>query len=252
MRSYFKRGLLGLLPLVVAPMLHAQASGENDQWQFEVTPYLFAAGLDGTVGVKGNDVDIDASFDDLRENLDSAFMATFIAQKGKWIIAFDGIYTKLKVDETGPAGGKTTIKMPEQIYQLSGAYRILDTSSYSLDLLGGVRYTRLDTDLDHTPAAGDPNPPISLSVYKDWTNAVVGARVLAPFAGNWSFMGYADVGAGDSDLTYLLMAGVNWHFTKALTAKFGYRHLYDDYEDTNVFKWDMTMYGPYLGLGIAF
>ena len=160
MKSCVKRGLLGLLPLVVAPML--QASEESDQWQFEVTPYLFAAGLDCTLSVKGNEAPVDQSFDDLRENLDSAFMANCVAHKGKLIIAFDGLYTDLKVEETTPAGGTIKVNMPQQIYTLSGAYRTLDTSSYSLDLLGGVRYTRLDTDLDHTPEAGSPNSPIIL------------------------------------------------------------------------------------------
>jgi len=31
-----------------------------------------------------------------------------------------------------------------------------------------------------------------------------------------------DIGAGGSDLTYQLLAGLNWQFTKMFSAKFGY------------------------------
>jgi len=34
-------------------------------WQFEVTPYFLAAGLDGTVGVRGADADLDVSFNEI-------------------------------------------------------------------------------------------------------------------------------------------------------------------------------------------
>ena len=29
-------------------------AGEPDEWQFEVTPYLLAAGMEGTAGVRGH------------------------------------------------------------------------------------------------------------------------------------------------------------------------------------------------------
>lgn len=54
---------------------HAQTPAE-DRWQFEVTPYFFAAGLDGTVGVRGVEADVDLDFEDIWDNLDSAFMGT--------------------------------------------------------------------------------------------------------------------------------------------------------------------------------
>ncbi len=100
MRSCVKRWLLGLLPLVVAPMLHAQASEESDQWQFEITPYLFAISLDGTTGVAGVTADVDVSFDDLLDNIDSAFMFVFEARKGPWGLGFDGMYSKLEDEKS--------------------------------------------------------------------------------------------------------------------------------------------------------
>ena len=85
----------------------------------------------------------------------------------------------------------------------------------------------------------------------DWWDAAIAVRVVAPFANKWNFAGYADIGAGGSDLTYQLLAGVNWQFGNTLSAKFGYRLLYQDYTKDDI-KWDMTTSGVYAGLGIRF
>jgi hypothetical protein len=62
---------------------------------------------------------------------------------------------------------------------------------------------------------------------------------------------YADIGAGGSGLTYQLLAGVNWQFSKTLSAKFGYHHFYQDYTNDDL-KWDMTTSGAFVGLEIKF
>ena len=63
-------------------------------------------------------------------------------------------------------------------------------------------------------------------------------------------MAYADTGAGDSNLSYQLLAGVNWPFSYSHSAKFGYRHLYQGYTKDDI-RWDMTT-AAYAGPGIKF
>ena len=65
--------------------------------------------------------------------------------------------------------------------------------------------------------------------------------------------GYADIGGFGvgSDLTYQLLAGVNWQFARSVSAKAGYRYLYQDYRN-NGFVWDMTASGFYFGAGFRF
>jgi opacity protein-like surface antigen len=240
----------------------AVVASESDSWQFEVTPYFLAAGLDGTVGLRGVTADIDASFDDIWDNFDSGFMALFEAQKGPWIFMLEGVYFKL-ADEgtknvTGPFGnvsvsGALEASVSMSIYQGSVGYRVLDDNT-KVDLIGALRYTSLDLDLDATttgPGIVFPGGSRSASGSESWTDVVVGARVLHPFADNWTLAGYADIGAGGSDLTYQFMAGVNWEFSPRFTAKAGYRYLSWDYEDGGT-VWDVSASGPYLGLGIAF
>lgn len=237
-------------------------AAEADSWQYEVTPYLLAAGMEGTAGARGVTTDIDMSFSDIWDHLDAGFMGLFTAQKGPWTFGLEGIYMKLgdvgSKSVTGPFGQVTVsgaLEMTSAMYVAQGSvgYRVLDDKT-KLDLVGALRYTKLDMDLDvviNTLGIVFPGGALSASGSESWVDGVVGVRVLHPVADNVALVGYADVGAGGSDLTYQITAGVNWEFKKDFTAKAGYRYMYWDYEnDGNV--WDMAASGPYLGLGIRF
>jgi opacity protein-like surface antigen len=250
-----------LAGLVVAPA--KAATSTTDAWQFEVTPYLYGSALGGTTGVGGVTADIDLSFGDILENLDSGFMMMFEARKGPWGLGFDGVYFRLKDQKTsswqGPGGigsatGELETTMTQQIYQLAASYRVLD-AEYKIDAIGAARYTRLDTELDLVTTAGPllPGGTRNLKESNSWWDPVIGARAIVPFAEGWSFVGYADLGGfgAGSRVTYQAIAGANWQFSPTFSAKAGYRYFYQDY-DSNGFVWDMAQHGAYLGLGIRF
>ncbi len=232
-----------------------------DEWQFEVTPYLLAAGMDGTVGVHGHTADIDVSFSDILDDLDSGFMGVFTAEKGPWTLALEGVYMKLEGGSsntvTGPGGivsrsGKLGITNKMYIAQGSVGYRLLDDKT-KLDVIGAIRYNELKVEMDVKKSFAPPlfGGSRSEDGSESWFDAVVGVRALHPVSDEVSLLGYADIGAGGSDLTYQVIVGANWEFSEGYTAKLGYRHLYWDYEDGGT-VWDMTAAGPYLGLGIRF
>jgi hypothetical protein len=90
-RRRFAGVLLGTtLVLAMQTTAAAQAvveGSESDAWQFEITPYVLGAGLNGTVGIGSVTANVDMSFSDLLENLDAGFMALFEARKGRWTLA---------------------------------------------------------------------------------------------------------------------------------------------------------------------
>jgi len=250
------------LAALIAIPVHA-APSTTDAWQFEVTPYLFGAGLSGTTGVANVTANVDLSFGDILENFDSGFMAIFEARKGPWGFGFDGLYIRLKDQKTsswqGPGGigsatGELEASTTEQIYTLSVAYRPMDSQA-KVDLVGAARYTQLDTDLNLVVTTGPllPGGTRTLGASESWWDPVIGIRVLVPFNGDWSFVGYADIGGFGvgSEITYQAIAGVNWQFSKTFAAKAGYRYFYQDYKK-NAFVWDMATHGLYAGLGIRF
>jgi len=242
----------------------AENTDNSDTWLFEVTPYLFAAGLKGQAGVRGVTADVDMSFDDIWDNLDSAFMGMFTAQKGRWTYGFDGVYFKIN-DEgsksvTGPFGNVTVdgalqLTTSINMYQGSVSYRVLDDTTL-LDLIGAVRYTQVKTDMNVTisttpPISFPPGGALSAGGSEDWVDGVFGVRVLHPVSDTVDLLGYADIGEGGSDLSYQLIAGVNWEFVKTFTAKAGYRIMDWDYKNAGT-VWDMQASGLYLGVGFKF
>jgi opacity protein-like surface antigen len=239
------------------------AAAEQNGWNFEVTPYFFAAGLDGTAGARGIEADVDASFSDIWDNLDIGLMGLFLARRGPWTLTFDGVYFKVADQRsktvTGPFGqvsvkGALDVSASVTVLQPSLWYRVRDDRT-KVDLGTGLRYTRLDLDLDvkiaTDPGIVFPGGGASFSGSESWVDLVVGAQVTHPISDRWSLTGYADLGGGGSSLTYQVLAGANWTLNDRFTAKAGYRYVYWDYEDDGV-VWDISASGPYLGLGIAF
>ena len=259
--SSFSKTMLSSLCIGAGLGLSGVTAAAGDEWQFEVTPYLLAAGMDGTVGVRGYEADIDMSFSDILDDLDGGFMGLFTAQKGPWLFALEGVYMKLEDGAartvTGPGGvvsrtGKLDITNTMYIAQGTVGYQLMDDRT-KLYALGALRYTDLEVEMDVDVAFAPPPFGGSLSEHgsESWVDAVVGLHAVHSVSDVVSLVGYADIGAGGSDLTYQVMAGVNWEFNEGYTAKIGYRYLYWDYEDGGT-VWDMTASGPYLGLGIRF
>src|SRR5215467_5654825 len=141
--------------------LPAAPAHAADSWQFEVTPYIFGAGLRGTTGVGPVKADIDSSFGDILKHFDSGLMGAAEARKGPWVFAFDGVYFRLKDQRTrswdgpgiGSATGDLEATVSQLVYQLAVAYRVNDGST-KVDVLSAGRYTRLDTDLNLVTTTG--------------------------------------------------------------------------------------------------
>jgi opacity protein-like surface antigen len=239
----------------------AQEEANYDVWQVEMTPYLFAAGLKGTVGFKGVAADIDVGTDQLLDNLNKAFMLFATAERNNWIFALDTMYFNLEAEQArswqGPLGSTSTADLKadveEQFFALGAGRRVVDDRS-KVDVLAVARYTSLETTLGLKLTTGPPLLPDgsrSISIKESWWDAAIALKGKLPIAQKWDLTGYADVGAGGSDLTYQIMLGVNWQFSKVFSAKLGYRYLYQDYRKNDL-VWDMATSGATLGLGIRF
>jgi opacity protein-like surface antigen len=252
-----------VLMLAAASITSARAAGaDEERWQVEFTPYLFASGLHGSTGTQQVTADVNTAFSDIVKNLDKGFMGTLEVRRGRWGFILDGLYFKLKDQGArsweGPAGigsatGDLDVTTTMQMYQLSAAYRL--GGGVPTDLIVAGRTTRLDLDLNLVTTTGPvlPGGTRSLSASQSWWDPVIGVRVMLPFAEHWSAMLYGDIGGFGvgSDITYQGIAGVNWQFSEHVSAKLGYRYIYQDYEN-NGFIWKMAAYGPYLGVGIRF
>jgi opacity protein-like surface antigen len=197
-------------------------------------------------------------------NLDFVFQGAFLARKGQLSFGVDAEYVRLSDDGsrsvTGPRGradvlGSLDAKSTLSILQGYAGWRILDGQT-KVEVIGGVRLTRLhaELDLNGTLSVGDEvfGASRSLSNSKTWADGVVGGRVLHPVSDQVTLMGYADVGGGGSNLTWQVLAGLNWQVNKNYDVRFGYREISWDYSGSSGLIWHAKMRGPYIGLGIRF
>jgi opacity protein-like surface antigen len=243
---------------LIAPAAAAQA-GEGGGWQYEVTPYLWAAGLDGTIRIDNRPqagLGVQQTFSDVLERLDFGFMGAIEARNGRWGILFDGLYFRVK--DVGSVSGRlgfTSLTgrgtVTQQQYSLAGAYRVSDGPRL-VDVIGGLRLNSVSWDV--TIDASVPVVPVAGRQFeqsKRWTDPFIGARVQLPLGDRWTLVGYGDIGGFGvgSDLSWQALIGANYAFTPTIIGKVGYRHVSVDY-DKRDFTYDMASSGPYLGLGI--
>ena len=123
-----------------APAAPASAPADSG-WTFRSAPYLWAQGLDGTMGVLGLDGDVDLSFGDILSDLDFAFMGMFEARHGRL-----GIMADLNYAETSDILGARDIlftggdfKMKQFLGNITLSWRVVETPTTIVDLYGGAR-----------------------------------------------------------------------------------------------------------------
>ncbi len=234
-----KLGLVAAWALVaaLAPALAAASDSaqEGGGWQFRLTPYFWASELDGTVGVAGRRVDVDASFDDLLELLDTGGAVRFEMSRGRWGGFAD--YFGVTLEDGRNVGGATIRAESEQgILETGLSYRIAP----AWDLLAGLRHQRLESEI-RVPDA------VRLGTEERWLDGFIGARWLPVNQSDWRVWLRSDVGSGESDLTWLAAFGASYHFNDTVGIVIAYRYLDTDYENGG-FTWDMAQQG--LGIGI--
>lgn len=236
--------------LGAAPAL-AQSTGANQhRWEFAITPYLWGAGLDGDVKVgRLPSLGVEASFTDLVDFLDLGLMAAFEGRKGRGGFFVDGMYIKLS-DTTpapNPSFGDVDTELIEQLYTFAGTYRAVEGKA-AVDLFFGTRYLDLGAEMG---LSGGTASGRQVEGDENWWDGFVGVRVRYQPGAHWIAVGYLDVGAGGSDLSWQALVGGGYAFKKVVSLDFGYRYLSEDYENDD-FVYDMAMGGGYLGVGFRF
>ena len=82
-----------------APSPPTTASPDDD-WHVAVTPYIWFAGVHGTVGVLGRDVGVHASFGDIFSYLNIGLMGEVEARRKRFLLVTDVMWMRLS-DQRG-------------------------------------------------------------------------------------------------------------------------------------------------------
>lgn len=207
---------------------------EENAWTYELQLYIWGT----EVGGVANGADFKLGFDEIVENLNFVFMGALKAYRDPWMIygelgyadirqGGDASYTinpgpgpGLDVDAVADADIQTTV------FSFGGGYQIAKTDRYSAYGTFGVRYLKIAADLEldfDSPAGGRS---FQVDGDNDYWDAVIGVSGRAYFDPNWFVTYLADVGTGQSDLTWQLAGGVGYTFDNGNhDLVLGYRHM---------------------------
>lgn len=226
------------------------AQDSESSWRHTIVVYFMGAGLDGESQVGPVTADIDASFSDILENLEFGAMGAYSARKGPWGFNLDAIFMGLGGDATGPVGTRFDVDVDELVVSADVSFRFNDR----FETLAGLRYNSLDmTVAVQTPGGATAEA----SQKEEWVDPYVGARLTAPFAGQWAFVLRGDVGGFGvgSDLAWQAVARFEWRVSDSASISIGYR-IYDvDYADgagSDLFRYDVATSGPLAGMSWSF
>ncbi|MDH3970133.1 MAG: hypothetical protein OEU56_24250 [Rhodospirillales bacterium] len=228
----------------------AETDAGPDRWKMGGSAYLWFSGIEAT-SVAGDKIDI--SFSDALDSLDGGIMGIVAAQKGRWILLADLQYLRIH-DETSstanvigqPAEFNLDLKQTVFVSTFAVAYRVLGDDRTNLDLLAGGRYAKIDIDIDVDTAMGI----IEASESETVLDGIVGGQAIAALNDRWYVYCYADVGVGDSKLTWQAWPGIGYRFKK-LEVVAGYREVHWDTDDGDTLD-DMKFKGPALGVRFPF
>lgn len=227
----------------------------RDDWQLNISPYVWAAGLKGTVAAVDGlpPIEIDAGFNDILRNLDLAAM-TFAELRYQRFAAYaDIIYTHISADsETERQVLVDDIDVTNEMFigTFGGAYRALEGDRGFVDLLAGARVWSVDTSVKLDGGLlGDRR----IEDNQNWVDPIVGVKGRFAVGAGFSLYGLAQAGGfgAASDITWDVFGGALYEFNDTVSAIAGYRHLEVDYRN-GAFHYDVELSGPVIGATIRF
>jgi hypothetical protein len=249
----------GLGLTLCAPVLHAQPqnstnsganvdtpSPSNDGWHVNVAPYLWFAGVHGTVGVKGREASVHASPSDVFNYVNLGVMVAVEPRYDRVLFPVDFMWIKLSDDRALPiqiVAVTAKSRFTQSIFTPKVGYRIFDQKAFKVDAVFGIRYWHLDGSLEFQPSLRGN----TFSGSADWVDAVAGGKFQVALAPRVTAIILGDAGGANAKLDYQVAGSLGFRVTKRWTVQAGYRYLYVDYRPQSTFVYNVRQSGVVFG-----
>ncbi len=247
-------------------------AAERADWALQITPYMWAAGLEGNISPfrSAPTIHVEKSFSDVLDDLNFGGFVNIWGRNGRYVFSGDVMYVDttdshgtgplpaMQIPGLGPippgASVDASVDTKQFMATLQGGYRVVDTPDFTLDALGGIRFWHISNDVTVTasvPGVGSQSASHEESFA--WADPVVGLRAFVPVTEKLSLQAQADVGGfgAGSDLTWSVLATVNYVFNDHFSASAGYKVLDVDYNHGG-HVYDTRLSGPVLGMTYRF
>jgi opacity protein-like surface antigen len=228
------------------------AAAQDGAWSFAATGYLWLPETKTTADTAFGEVESTLSISDAISDLEFGFMGAIAAQRDRWSLIGDLIYTDLQTGSSTPRGflfEKGRIDNELTIVSGFAAYRVAETEQVAFDVAGGFRLFSVDVD---GKLQGAAVPTETFGGSETWIVPLIGARAIMPFADRWTATLSGDFGGtGSDDRTWQALGSLDYAFNERWSALLAFRYLSFDKSiggtDTTI-----EMYGPALGVTYRF
>ena len=225
-------------------------SFHNDSWHASISPYLWLAGMNGTIAVAGHEASVNQSFADIFSNLKIGVMGLTEVRRGQVGILTDLMYIWLGNEKAIPVEGLpgplnlnnnlNTLTLTPEL-----AYRLFAGKRGAVDLVVGIRYFHADAKIKATVSQVGQ---VSYSAADNWVDGIEGARFQVNFSRRVGAFFIGDAGGGGSRLTWQIATGIGYRLNNRWTSQFGYRRLYYKRQSGPSSGLEQTQQGLLLGI----
>jgi hypothetical protein len=229
------------------------AQAQSDDYKVQITPYLFASSVDGTIVEQGRTANVNASFSDIVDHLDMAAMVYFDARfAGRWRALIDNMYIKVSNERSTPLPVFSSVTVASKLWiaDPEGGYAVIQGEGKELDVVAGVRIWTMKNDLTlFSQNLAVDRGHGSRSVF----DPVVGLRFTSDLPHKAFLFAKGDVGGFDAGATldWQAFGGVGFKVHDKIALSVGYRYLSIQNEPRDS-SYDIVLKGVIVGLGFRF
>ncbi len=262
--------LVAALGTAAALPARAQSPAPADEWALRATVYGWFPAIGGTtkfpVSTGGASLNVDA--EDVLDSLKMAFMGTLEFQRGHWGGLVDWVYADLGADKAGTrnfsingqplAAGISAnlgLDIKSNILTLAGTYSLIESPESSLAILFGARMLDMEQTLNWaftgTGPLGIARAGTTQVSETNW-DGIIGVRGRLRFGDErrWFVPYEADIGTGDSKLTWQAVVGLGYSFSWG-DLGMAYRYLDYDFDEGKPVE-SLTFSGVAIGVSFRF
>lgn len=228
------------------------AQAQSDDYKFQVTPYLFALSVDGTITEQGRTANVNASFSDIIDHLDMAATVYFDARFGRWRILVDNMYLKVSNERSTPLPLFSSVNVASKVWiaDPEGGYEVLRGEGRELDVTAGVRVWTVKNDL----TLFRQNVQVDRGGgSRSIVDPVVGVRYTSDLAHKLFVFAKGDVGgfSAGATLDWQAFGGIGFKVHDKIPLFVGYRYLSIENEPRDS-VYDIALKGVIAGVGFRF
>jgi hypothetical protein len=227
-------------------------------WQFTIGTYLWAprTEIDLTLGPLSRSTTIDF-FSDVTDNLNLGFTGHFEANWREWTGLLDLLYLKLGKDQTLTGGLESDLDFQLLFFEFGGTYRLATlpagrTGRITLEGLAGGRLMYVDAELTIGGQSRSRSTTLIDPMFGGRIAYHITDTIALWFRGDVAGFGISD---SQSELTYNLIAGLNWRFAPVASGFVGWRYMHVDIErgtGLGTLDTELSFNGPFLGVNVHF